>query len=79
MRHLTRQAQALIVFGSCSDKYMWFGRELIDDLSNESMPDLYTVVGGEYGAADLQHSPLVVSLSRASFRFCHRQSRRLYH
>lgn len=27
---------------------------LIDDLSSGSMPDLYTAVGGECGAADLQ-------------------------
>jgi hypothetical protein len=33
---------------------MWVGRELIDDLSSGSMPDLYTAVGGECGAADLQ-------------------------
>ena len=35
-------------------KDMWVGRELIDDLSSGSMPDLYTAVGGECGAADLQ-------------------------
>ena len=34
---------------------MWVGRELIDDLSSGSMPDLYTAVGGEFGAADRQH------------------------
>ena len=33
---------------------MWVGRELIDDLSSGSMRDLYTAVGGECGAADLQ-------------------------
>jgi hypothetical protein len=27
----------------------------IDDLSSGSMPDLYTAVGGECGAVDLQH------------------------
>jgi hypothetical protein len=35
-------------------KDMGFGRELIDDLSSGSMPDLYTAVGGECSAADLQ-------------------------
>jgi hypothetical protein len=29
-------------------------REFIDDLSSGSMPDVYTAVGGERGAADLQ-------------------------
>ena len=39
-------------------KDMWVGGELIDDLSSGSMPDLYTAVGGECGAADLQQKPL---------------------
>jgi hypothetical protein len=30
---------------------------LIDDLSSGSMPDLYTAVGGECGAVDLQRIP----------------------
>jgi len=31
-----------------------FKEMLIDDLSSGSMPDLYTAVGGECGAVDLQ-------------------------
>jgi hypothetical protein len=37
---------------------------LIDDLSSGSMPDLYTAVGGECGAVDLQHE--IVTKSRAA-------------
>ena len=36
----------------------WSGKELIDTLSSGSMPDLCTTVGGEYGAVDLQQTPL---------------------
>ena len=44
-----------LVSGAHAVKDMWVGRELIDDLSSGSMPDLYTAVGGECGAVDLQH------------------------
>ena len=44
----------------CSVKDMWVGRELIDDLSSGSMPDLYTAVGDECGAADLQHVQMIL-------------------
>ena len=47
---------------------MWVGRELIDDLSSGSMPDLYTAVGGECGAADLQHNPVRQQDSGANTR-----------
>jgi hypothetical protein len=40
-------------------KDMFVGGELIDDLSSRSMPDLYTAVGGECGAADLQQPALL--------------------
>jgi hypothetical protein len=50
--HLAKYSQLYKITTNVKD--MWVGRELIDDLSSGSMPDLYTAVGGECGAAELQ-------------------------
>jgi len=63
----------ILLTPSCLVKYMWVGRELIDDLSSGSMPDLYTAVGGECGAAGLQHQqdPFHDRLHLSSFHLLH--------